>query len=100
MTSVPAWYAWLKGPSRNDFVYHTGLLMADRVLSYKVAGLFPVIAPVPHVDNIGKAAWAAYLDGRVFLLQRKLGFGKYEYIARKRLHPAQPKKRQNVLHQW
>jgi hypothetical protein len=48
--------------------YHNGLLASDRTRS-------------PAVWAAGDAAYKAYQEGRVALIQRKLGYCDYEYIA-------------------
>ena len=47
--------------------YHSGMLCADRLRS-------------AEVDAVGNDAWNLYMKGSALLTQRKIAFGKYEYI--------------------
>lgn len=52
-------------------VYHTGLLMYDRLFGH----------PGAELDAIALAAWRMYEAGAVTLVQRKISDGNYEYMA-------------------
>lgn len=63
---------WIKSaPSGQVLIYHRGLLMVDRQSA---------TAPHPY-SIIAQVMWQAMLRGQVFLAQRKLREGSYEYLA-------------------
>lgn len=67
---------WLLKP-RGSFIYHKGFLLLDR---YKLfAGLVHV--PEEPIHGLASMAWNAQSQGKVALVQRRLGAGCYEYIA-------------------
>lgn len=66
--------------SGDQLVYHIGFLMSDRLPC--VNQRKRLIAE--RVDRLAHAAYRAYKDKVVCLVQRRLGFGVYEYVAVKR----------------
>lgn len=70
---------WLKKARRGERVlYYDGFLMMDRELFFKNGGLAD---KQPDNMKTAKMAWLSYLDGLVFLVQRKRDICSYEYIA-------------------
>lgn len=61
---------WIKSKNRHPYIYHVGCLFWSNN-SHKE---FP----------LAKAAWDAYKNGSVLLVQRKCAIGKYKYIAIKK----------------
>lgn len=80
---VQNFYHWLSTASPGAVcVYHRGLLMADRQWWFDSGNKsFGHWGRDEKVDNLAKAVWTAYRLGDVYLLQRKLGEGDYEYLA-------------------
>ena len=58
----------LTGEPGEQFTYHRGLLMRDKKYS-------------TVLRSIAAAAWAAWIDGRAHLAQRRIAPGVCEYIA-------------------
>lgn len=62
---------------RQSCIYHSGFLLVDREPS----------PDQPHDDKwcalreLAEAAWQLYEDGKINLTQRRLGGGKFEYLA-------------------
>lgn len=54
-------------------VYHTGDLMADRGEINN--------ASTGRIRAVARAAWRAYEAGLVTLVQKRLGYGEFEYTA-------------------
>lgn len=58
---------WLSLPGRRQrYIYHTGLLVADRQHD-------------PYVDIHAKLAWKAYLEGKVILVQQRSYQDPYKF---------------------
>lgn len=55
-------------------IYHVGLLMHDR----QAGPCFQTI------HGVALAAWEAFEQGKVTLVQRKMGIGHYQYLAIRR----------------
>lgn len=71
-----------------EFIYHVGSLMHDRRRKGQGSSLQAMYA----LDGVARAAWVAYQEGQVTLVQRKLGHNKFEYIMVKRA-PRAPRRR-------
>lgn len=70
---------WLKKARRGEKVaYYDGFLMMDRELYFKNGGF---VEGLPDDMKTAKLAWLSYLDGLVFLVQKKRDVCAYEYIA-------------------
>ena len=68
---------WLYRSRHGDRrIYHVGFLMLDR--------LGDIHGERKQLHNEASAAWFAYLQSQVHLIQRKLDDGIYEYIAERR----------------
>ncbi len=66
--TTPGFHRWLNSAKPNDTtVYYTGDLIAARHEGF--------------VIGVATAAMDAYKAGRVFLTQRRIGEGEFEYIA-------------------
>lgn len=76
---------WLRNGDRgSNFVYHTGLLMADRVYAVPLpSGSIGIVANVP-ISTLADYVYNAYKSGLVDLAQYKIGEGMYDYIAYRR----------------
>lgn len=72
------------GTKGESVVYYTGFLLKDRKRVVVVLGLPTMIVDDPKVVVVQKEAMLAYTNRQVHLTQRKLGIGKYEYIATRR----------------
>jgi hypothetical protein len=74
-----AFQYWLKNARPGERVlYYYGFLMRDREVFMRGGGFsdnFP-----PSIKT-AIAAWKAYMNGSVHLIQKKQGMGVYEYIA-------------------
>lgn len=84
------WWLTMKG-GKPSYIYHVGFLPLNRTHTFydlKLVRGIPTEVPTFSIPNeIGELAavvWDQYKRGRVLLTQRKLGLGKYEYIATKR----------------
>lgn len=67
------------------FLYHTGLLSADRVEPrINSEGNFLGFRPIEPLNMVANMMLAASLAGVVELKQRRLGPCQYEYLARKK----------------
>lgn len=73
-TNKDAFGTTLRKLQRGDrIVYHTGDLQYDRD---------EVENPnTGRIRGVARAAWKAYQDGLVALVQKRLGFATFEYIA-------------------
>lgn len=67
----------LNMPKGSRIVYHVGLLSKDRGDVNKT----PAEQEISDTANI---AWKLHEQGKVCLVQRRLGFELYEYIAQRR----------------
>ena len=76
---------------REMFVYHCGYLPLDRIPPPKGSAENPLV-------QIASTAWQLYEDGKILLVQRKIGLAKdptftYDYIAVGREVTQKPKLR-------
>ena len=69
--------AWLKNSDKGDrMIYHTGLLMKDRIISQDGRTM-----ENSALDKMARDIWNAYEMGDVKLVQKKSCEGIYDYIA-------------------
>lgn len=72
-------FKWLSRAKRGDkTVYYNGMLIADRERHF-LSGGFADTMPDPM--RSAKMAWAAYMNGDVYLVQKRNGAMNYDYIA-------------------
>lgn len=71
--------AWLRSRSTRPFEYHRGFLALDRMRTGRFA---PFVSYA--VDRVGSMALRAYEEGKVTLVQKKIGPGVTSYLAVKR----------------
>lgn len=70
---------WASKAGRGEkAVYYTGMLIADRERHFQRGGFADTM---PESMKAARAAWRAYMDGLVYLVQKKNGSMDYEYIA-------------------
>ena len=67
----------------SELCYYTGNLMAERVREEKRAGHSALLWPVEPIDTIARVMQSAADEGLVELVQRRVGPGATEYLARK-----------------
>jgi hypothetical protein len=92
MEPVRQFRDWLAtAPAHDRFIYHIGLLAADRFRVYDDGERF-LLTPLQPADSMGNLAWAAYEEGRVELVQKRQMDGRFYYAAIKRKH----RRHQNV----
>lgn len=81
MTMTDAAKKWLRTSKYSDaFVYHRGLLVADRA-TRTIPGLGSALRVVPAVDAVASLMWDAYAEGYVHLKQARVEPGVFDYIA-------------------
>jgi hypothetical protein len=72
---------WLKTAKPGDgIIYYNGFLMRDREVFLRCGGF---VDQFPQRIKTAIAAWNAYMNGEVKLVQKKRGTFEYEYIATK-----------------
>jgi hypothetical protein len=77
--AVAGWKQWLRFARVGaKCVYYEGSLSADRYLRKNAK---EVNARARAADAIGKEAWRAHEQGRVALVQRRLGVRRFAYVA-------------------
>lgn len=70
---------WASKAKKGDkAVYYTGMLIADRERHFQSGGFADTM---PEPMKSAKAAWRAYMDSLVYLVQKKNGSMNYDYIA-------------------
>lgn len=73
---------WLALANRGDeFVYHTGLLAADREERRTGDAPAPLTARAAAANEAGNLAYALYGLKSVALVQRRKGFCVFDYVA-------------------
>lgn len=73
-------YEWLRTAKPTDVcIYHTGLLMADRMAGFKRKGPYATLDR--QLEDLRIGVLTAWSLGDVLLTQRRLGEGQYEYLA-------------------
>lgn len=76
---------WIKNARTGQvYKYHTGFLAVDRNSIVDITDSIPILVPGGVVHEIALEALYAFDTKRVYLFQRKLHEGVYEYIAMKR----------------
>lgn len=79
---VTAFRKWLAEGGNSWFLYHTGLLMQDRVKFTKVPGIdYPLLINQEPIATLAKVVWDAYEKGQVHLVQVKIEPSRYDYVA-------------------
>ncbi len=81
--------AWLKHAQPGDrFEYHRGSLANDRerVMNIPAIGTFAHVYVEP-VNHLAKAMWRYYEQGKVTLVQEKVGPETFRYLAVKTRRP-------------
>ena len=77
--SDTAFHYWLKGARVGEkVVYYDGFLMRDREYFLRNGGF---VDQFPARIKAAIAAWKAYMNGTVRLVQKKQGLYEYHYIA-------------------
>jgi hypothetical protein len=72
-------FKWLSKAKRGDkAVYYNGMLIADRERHFLNGGLADTM---PDPMRSAKMAWTAYMNGDVYLVQKRNGAMNYDYIA-------------------
>lgn len=79
ISNLDAMYNWLNNSKTGDkAVYYHGMLMADKERFFAGGGTGD---KMPEPMKSAKAAWNAYMEGVVYLVQDRKGHMKYDYIA-------------------
>jgi hypothetical protein len=81
MTTIDEFEHFLHSRRAKTIVYHTGLLMFDRL---KIPGMDDYNKRAEEIDDLADAVWAAYREGKIHLTQRHIDTS-YDYIATKAL---------------
>jgi hypothetical protein len=80
--------AWLKGAAPGaSLIYHQGFLAADR--GDAVSGY--LASPIEPTNSLATAVLHAADAGFVFIVQRRIGHGRFQYIAVKSADSASTK---------
>ena len=70
---------WASRAKRGErAVYYNGMLIADRERHFQRGGFADTM---PESMKAARSAWRAYMDGLVYLVQKKNGPMDYDYIA-------------------
>ena len=83
MVNLTTFNKWLNEAAYGSrFVYHIGFLMADRVDRVTTGGI-DIFIP-NRLAKMANTVWDAQEENKVFLFQKKIGVGVYQYIAVRR----------------
>lgn len=83
MDPIKAFRKWLASPTTLYYTYHKGFLLMDRGRSLSLDG-FQFYIENTAVDSLANVVWLASQEGSVFLMQKRIGPGSYEYRAYQR----------------
>lgn len=70
---------WLSSAKTGEkAVYYNGMLIAERERHFAAGGFADTM---PEPMKAARSAWRAYMDGAVYLVQKRNGNMNYDYIA-------------------
>ena len=82
--AVRAWLDWVGGADLpKTIVYHRGHIAFDRGVLIMDEEGYEKWVPAPEVDDVAELMWKAHEDGKVVLVQRRIGPCDWCYIAKR-----------------